>query len=97
LQIHTDFKNYNPDLFRPYRLVAIILKTIRNIYRDYELWRKGPFEYVEDKWPIDLLSGGSFLREWVDDRNASVEDLEQFLFFDEQQWQEERKPFLIYS
>lgn len=96
MQIHTDYSGYDPERFKPYRLVAAILKAIRNLYPEYDMWRTGPFEYETDKRPIDLLSGGPFLREWVDDANATAGDLEARLQQDENRWLEQREAFIVY-
>jgi hypothetical protein len=42
------------------------------------------------------LSGGTFLREWVDNPGASAADFEDRLARDELAWAEIRKPFLAY-
>jgi len=96
LQIHTDGGAYAHWQFRPYRLAALVLKSIRQLYPDYEIWRMFPYEYETKRLAVDLLSGGTFLREWVDDSEANTEDLEARLLADEETWQEQREPFLIY-
>jgi uncharacterized protein YbbC (DUF1343 family) len=96
VQIHTDYSGYRPEDFRPYRLAALLLKAIRLEYPDYELWHHLDYEYETGRLAIDLLSGGTFLREWVDDLVARPGDLEQRLVADERQWAEGRRPFLIY-
>lgn len=96
VQIHTDFGGYRPEQFRPYRLGALLLKAIRLEYPGYELWHRLPYEYETDRLAIDLLCGGSFLREWVDNVSASVADFEARLSPDERAWAEERRPFLMY-
>jgi len=42
------------------------------------------------------LSGGTFLREWVDDGSAQPADFEARLAPDERRWMETRREFLIY-
>ncbi len=96
LQIHTDHDAYRHEEFRPYRLAALMLKAIRLEYPDYPLWRRFPFEYETERLPFDLLSGGTFLRRWVDDPDAEPADLDSRLIADEQQWQDLRTPFLLY-
>jgi uncharacterized protein YbbC (DUF1343 family) len=96
LQIHTDNRFYRHEQFRPYRLAAILLKAIRLEHPDYPLWRKSPYEYETERLAIDLLSGGAFLRTWVDDPATDLRDLEERLKCDENRWCEIRAPFLIY-
>ncbi len=96
LQIHTDNATYNHQNFKPYRLSALLLKAIRLEYPNYDLWHREPYEYVTDKLAIDLLAGGTFLRDWVDDSSATVADFEERLSPDEQQWAEICRPLLRY-
>ncbi|HUS72386.1 MAG TPA: DUF1343 domain-containing protein [Sedimentisphaerales bacterium] len=96
IQIHTDNTSYRHEQFRPYRLVALLLKAIRLEYPDYELWRKFHYEYETERLAFDLLSGGTFLRNWVDDPSARPSDLDKRLRKDEQEWFQIRKPFLLY-
>jgi uncharacterized protein YbbC (DUF1343 family) len=96
IQIHTDNDAYRHHRFRPYRLAALLLKSLRLEYPDYEIWRDFPYEYETERLAIDLLSGGTFLREWVDDPSAEAEDLEARLVPDEQAWGRDRNRFLLY-
>lgn len=96
-QIHTDNIHYEHAAFRPYRLIALMLKAIRLEYRDYEIWYKLPYEYETERLAIDLLSGGTFLREWVDNPNAQPVDFDERLRADEREWAEIREPYLLYN
>ena len=96
LQIHTDNASYRHEQFQPYRLAALILKAIRQEYPDYEIWRKFPYEYETERLAIDLLSGGTFLREWVDNPHAEMEEFDGRLVKDEQDWTEIRASYLLY-
>jgi uncharacterized protein YbbC (DUF1343 family) len=96
LQIHTDGSAYNHHAFRPYRLAALALKAVRAEYPDYEIWRDFPYEYETERLAIDLLSGGTFLREWVDDPAATPNDLAARLVPDETDWADDRAAFLLY-
>jgi uncharacterized protein YbbC (DUF1343 family) len=96
IQIHTDFAGYRPEAFRPYRLGAALLKAIRLEYPDYEIWHRLPYEYETERLAIDLLSGGTFLREWVDAPDSTPGDLDARLLRDERAWAEIRRPFLLY-
>lgn len=95
-QIHTDYPGYKPKLFKPFRLTALMLKAIRKIQPDYDLWRDFEYEYTSGKLAIDVINGGPELREWVDDSDARAADLEKKLVMDEKKWIKERKRFLIY-
>ncbi|RPI00664.1 MAG: DUF1343 domain-containing protein, partial [Calditrichaeota bacterium] len=96
LQIHTDHWGYQHERFKPYRIVALILKAIRNNYPDYALWRKFDYEYETNRLAIDLLTGGTFFRTWVDDPAGKVDDFDARLVGDEESWESRRKCFLLY-
>ncbi|MCP4329912.1 MAG: DUF1343 domain-containing protein [Alphaproteobacteria bacterium] len=96
MQIHTDYAGYDPAAFRPYRVAALILKAIRAEYPDYEIWREFPYEYETERLAIDLLSGGTFLRQWVDDPAAGAAEFDDRLAPDEAAWAGDRAPFLLY-
>jgi hypothetical protein len=72
------------------------LKAVRLEYPDYPIWRDFPYEYEIERLAIDLLTGGTFLREWVDDTTAEPADLDERLTTDEARWAEERGRFLLY-
>jgi uncharacterized protein YbbC (DUF1343 family) len=96
LQIYVDDAIYNPKQFHPYRLIAAYLKSIRYLYPDYDLWLSPPYEYEKVKMPIDILSGNSYLREWVDAPSSSAKDLDIYLSRDEKFWIAQRRKFLLY-
>jgi len=96
VQIHVEDSSYDPVVFQPWRLQALAFKALRLQQPDYPLWRDFPYEYELDRLAIDLINGSPLLREWVDDAQASPQDLERQTRLDEQKWLEERKPFLLY-
>ncbi len=97
LQFHTDNLDYRHDQFRPYRLTALLFKALRLEYPDYPLWRDFPYEYENERLAIDLLSGGTELRDWVDDREAGPGDLERRLAADEGLWLEQTQALRVYA
>lgn len=96
MQIHVDDAGYDHDKFRPYRLIALWLKSIRKHCPNYEIWRDFHYEYEKDRLAIDLINGGPSLREWVDDAKAGVRDFEALLKPDEEKWTRDRQRFLLY-
>jgi uncharacterized protein YbbC (DUF1343 family) len=90
IQIHTEGPYYDPAAFKPWRLQALAFKAIRSLCPDYALWRDFPYEYEKDRLAIDLINGGTRLREWVDDPRAKPEDLEAMAAAEEREWLEER-------
>lgn len=96
IQIHVDFEGYQPHEFKPYRVVALGFKAIRNLYADYDLWRSFAYEYEFDRLAIDVITGCETLRLWVDDPKAKVADFEHFLAVDEKKWKDQVSDALIY-
>lgn len=96
MQIHLDDGAYKHEQFKPYRLIGLWLKAIRNLYPDYPIWRDFHYEYEKTRLAFDLINGGPFLREWVDNRSAVAADLEAFCAPDEKAWIAERREFLLY-
>lgn len=96
IQIHTDWPGYAHDRFRPYRLISLFLKSLRDLRPDYPIWRDHPYEYTEGRLPVDVIDGGPLLREWVDDPEGTVADRDARLLPDEAAWIEARAPFLLY-
>lgn len=96
LQIHVDDQAYDHIHFKPYRLVALFLKAIREVHADYPIWRDFHYEYEKDRLAFDLINGGPLLREWVDDRHATPADLDAAVRPDEESWVNERRPSLLY-
>lgn len=97
VQIHVEDGAYRHTEFKPWRLLALAFKALRQLRPDYELWRDFPYEYEHDRLAIDLINGGPGLREWVDDANAQAGDLDALASADEAAWREERKEFLLYA
>lgn len=96
LMVHAEGAFYDHAAFRPWRLQALAFKSIRRLYPDYPLWRDFPYEYVFDKLAIDVINGGTALREWVDDAAAEAGDLDAVANLDEAEWIEERRGCLLY-
>jgi uncharacterized protein YbbC (DUF1343 family) len=96
LQIHVEDGSYDPAAFRPWRLQALAFKALRRLQPDYDLWRDFPYEYEHDRLAIDLINGSELLRNWVDDSEATVGDLEAAAGADERAWLEQRHPIALY-
>jgi len=96
LQIHVEDISYSHDQFRPWRFVALAFKALRALRPDYPIWRDFVYEYEPGRLPIDVISGGPLLRQWVDDSNAMPSDLDALAGADEAEWLEERHKVLLY-
>jgi uncharacterized protein YbbC (DUF1343 family) len=97
LQIHVEDASYEHDRFRPWRLVALTLKALRRLSPDYPIWRDFPYEYVNDRLAFDVINGGELLRTWIDDAEASPQDLEELARPDEEAWRSKRRDVLMYE
>ena len=97
LQFHTDFPQYKPSDFKPYRSVALVLKCLRELHAEYPIYRDFPYEYTTGKLAFDVINGGPELREWIDDSEGKVGDLEKRLKADERAWSKTRQAFLLYK
>jgi uncharacterized protein YbbC (DUF1343 family) len=95
-QIHAEGMNYNPVQAKPYRLIALMLKCVKELYPQYDLYRDFAYEYVDDKLAFDVINGGPKLRSWIDDSKASLNNLDVALQVDEKSWQKEFKKYWIY-
>ncbi|MBQ76168.1 MAG: hypothetical protein CMQ20_14270 [Gammaproteobacteria bacterium] len=96
IQIHTDYAGYDHGAFKPFRLIAGLLKSLRHCVPEYDLWRHHEYEYESGRIPIDVINGGPRLRNWVDDEAQSYADLETELRDVENRWTLERQGILRY-
>ncbi len=96
IRIYATAPFYDEKKFSPYRLISLFLKCLKKHHPDFDWITLPPYEYEYEKLPVDILSGDDFLRNWIEDDNASVLDLEKKLFPDETLWIKQRKNFLLY-
>ncbi len=96
IQIHCEGTAYDHATFKPWRILALGFKAIRNLYPDYDLWRDFPYEYELGKLPIDVINGGPLLREWVDNPASTPQELDAITVPDEQAWIALRAKYLLY-
>lgn len=82
--------------FRPFYTGVAMISTVASLWPDDFAWRKAPYEFVSDIPAIDLLAGGSWLRQGVE-AGKSLRDLSHFWSADETQFDRERKAHLIYG
>jgi uncharacterized protein YbbC (DUF1343 family) len=95
VMIHAEGRFYDHEAFKPWRLQSLAFKAIRRLYPNYDLWRDFPYEYAFGKLPIDVINGSPLLREWVDG-DSTPADLDAISLPDERDWEEQRKPFILY-
>ena len=96
VQWHLEAGHYDPQYFKPWRLMALFFKAIRAWRSDYPLWRDFPYEYELNRLAIDVINGSALLREWVDDPMATPAELEALAGADERAWAEEWREWYLY-
>jgi len=96
VQIHVEDGAYDHAAFRPWRLMALAFKALRRQRPDYALWRDFSYEYEVDRLAIDVINGGELLRQWVDDPEATPDDLEALAGTDEAAWIAEQEALMLY-
>jgi uncharacterized protein YbbC (DUF1343 family) len=87
----------NRNLFRPFKTGVAIIKTIYTLYPNQFAWKQPPYEYEEEKMPIDILAGTDSLRKDIE-KGMSLRKMEAW--WDEQkvQFQKQvRKNYLLYK
>lgn len=87
----------DPDRLRPYRVGIALLQAFSGLWPDDFEWRTRAYEFVTDRPAIDLLTGGSTLRQALDvgDERA-VESWIATWPDEEQAFRDEREAFLLY-
>ncbi len=95
-QFHTDGDSYRHDQFKPFRVVALLLKVIREMYPEYPIYRDFAYEYVRDRLAFDVINGGPELKKWIENPKATPKNLDKVLVIDEKSWIKERRKFLLY-
>jgi len=76
--------------------MALAFKALRRQQPDYDLWRDFPYEYEVDRLAIDLINGSELLRQWVDDSEATPDDLDAITAADEAAWIAEQEAVMLY-
>ncbi|HBE92983.1 MAG TPA: DUF1343 domain-containing protein, partial [Gammaproteobacteria bacterium] len=74
----------------------LAFKALRRQRPEYVLWRDFPYEYEVDRLAIDLINGSELLRQWVDDPEATPDDLEALAIADEAAWIAEQEAVMLY-
>ena len=86
----------NPLTLRSYRFTVAMIGCIAKLWPEQFAWRQPPYEYETVKLPIDILSGGTALREAID-AGLTPESLEQVTAIDNSQWESSIQDDRIYE
>ena len=81
--------------FKPYFTTLALLMVIRELYPQQFAWRQPPYEYENERLPIDLLTGDDAIRHGLE-RGLSVAELESAWQEDLARFMEVRREFLLY-
>jgi len=84
-----------PAKFQPLRHMLVLLWIFRKLYGNQWSWKEPPYEYEYEKLPIDILAGGTQMRETIDG-GLSLKSLFQAWQEDEKTFRKLRKPYLLY-
>jgi uncharacterized protein YbbC (DUF1343 family) len=81
--------------FRPVITGAALIHTFRRMAPEKFAWRQPPYEYEDDKLPIDILAGSGVLREQIE-RGAPIAEIAASWREDEEAFSRLRQRFLLY-
>ena len=81
--------------FRPYLTGLAILRELRALWPESFRWRTEAYEFVSDRPAIDLLTGGSAIREAID-AGAELSSLHESYRDAESAFVDRRRPHLLY-
>jgi uncharacterized protein YbbC (DUF1343 family) len=81
--------------FKPVLTGAAIVKTCFDLYREDFRWKEPPYEYVFDRNPFDVISGGENLRLAIE-RGDTLKELEESWEAELKAFREVRREFLLY-
>lgn len=67
----------DPDQFRSWKLVVLILHFLKNKAGINPFWNVEPYEYEYEGYAIDWINGSTKIREWIEDPQADLVELER--------------------
>jgi uncharacterized protein YbbC (DUF1343 family) len=91
VQIHVTDR----DEFEPVMAGVAIVKAAYDMYREQFRWKDPPYEYVHDRNPFDVISGGTVLREAIE-RGDSLKNIEASWQGPLAEFKSLRERFLLY-
>ncbi|MEA2109885.1 MAG: DUF1343 domain-containing protein [Pseudomonadota bacterium] len=91
LQIHVTDRR----LFQPYLLSLELLRVVMKLYGDQFVWLQPPYEYEDEKLPIDILTGDEHIRLALENGEDLVSLSESWLP-ELQEFCQRRQEFLLY-
>ena len=90
-QIHVTDRN----TFLPVLTGVAVIRAMYHMYPESFFWKQPPYEYEEEKLPIDILAGTDELRSQIE-HGCSVEEIARSWQKKLDLFREARKPYLLY-
>ncbi|MCB9872440.1 MAG: DUF1343 domain-containing protein [Planctomycetes bacterium] len=84
------FLHPDPRRVRSYRLTLALLWAVRRLWPMHFAWRQPPYEYENDKLPIDILTGNEAVRQQIEAGVLPTDTLR------EEAWRAAIAPHLLY-
>jgi uncharacterized protein YbbC (DUF1343 family) len=81
--------------FKPVLTGVALIQAFRRADPDRFAWRQPPYEYEQDKLPIDILAGSDALRRQIES-DTDAADIAVSWSADEQHFAHLRQPYLLY-
>jgi uncharacterized protein YbbC (DUF1343 family) len=85
--------------FQPFWSAASLLATVKHLWPQEFRWLPPPYEYETSRPPIDIISGGAWLREHVEavaDLDDTLNLLRSACECDREAWRSRIEPHLLY-
>ena len=90
------FKITDREIFRPYVAGLAVIAALYNLYHDKGFkWRVEAYEFIEDIPAIDLLTGGTTVRQGLE-KHLPLQELLEWVGEPSSQFLRQRKPYLLY-
>jgi uncharacterized protein YbbC (DUF1343 family) len=81
--------------YRPYITTLWILHEVLMEWGEHLEWRPPPYEFEEERWPIDLLLGDPEVRSALE-RGSTPEEIQSSWMGELEEWMERREEYLLY-
>jgi uncharacterized protein YbbC (DUF1343 family) len=91
-QIHV----IDTEAFRPYKTTLALLQAVISLHPESFRWQSPPYEYELEKLPFDVITGDPLVRKAIENQD-SLEDLEERWAEELKEFEEIRRPFLLYD
>ena len=84
------------EIFKPYETGLAVIAALYNLYYEKGFqWRVEPYEFIEDISAIDLLTGGTTVRQGIE-KHLPLRELLEWVGEPSPQFLKFRKPYLLY-